>query len=127
MVPDRPLVRGKSTDPVDYAKGDPLANLQLVGSIFFANPSLTLGGRKKQVISQSQVFDPAHPMDANYVENVMWEQSKILFVTINLPGGSNNDADVWYGAPSASTAQVGEVAERTGADLRWLDAAFAVA
>jgi hypothetical protein len=66
-------------------------------------------------------------MDANYVENVMWEQSKILFVTINLPGGSNNDADVWYGAPSASTAQVGEVAERTGADLRWLDAAFAVA
>jgi hypothetical protein len=98
-----------------------------VRSIFFANPSLTLGGRKKQVISQSQVFDPAHPMDANYVENVMWEQSKILFVTINLPGGSNNDADVWYGAPSADTAQSDEVAARTGADLRWLDDAFAVA
>jgi hypothetical protein len=116
-----------SGDPVDHAKGDPVANLQLIRSIFFANPGLTLGGRKKQVLSQSQVFDPAHPTDANYVENVMWGQSKILFVTINLPGGSNNDADVWYGAPSADTAQSDEVAARTGADLRWLDAAFAVA
>jgi hypothetical protein len=62
-----------------------------------------------------------------YVENVMWEESKVLFVTINLPGGSNNDNDVWYAAPSASAAQTAEIAERTGADLRWLQAAFAQA
>ena len=27
----------------------------------------------------------------------MWEQSKVLFVTLNVPGGSNNDADNWFG------------------------------
>jgi hypothetical protein len=113
--------------PVDYADGNPVANLDLIRSIFFAAPGTTLGGRSKQVISQADAFDPAHPSDANYVENVMWEQSKILFVTINLPGGSNNDNDVWYGAPAQSAAQSQEVAQRTGADLRWLDKAFAQA
>jgi hypothetical protein len=53
------------------------------------------------------------------------EQSDTLFVTINLPGGSNNDADVWYGAPAATTAQLDEAVSRTAADLRWLEAAFA--
>jgi hypothetical protein len=108
---------------VDYANGNPIANLALVRSIFFANPGVTLGGRKKQVISQAQSFDPAHPSDAQFVENVMWEQSKTLFVAVNLPGGSNNDADPWYGAP-LTAVQTQEAAERTAADLRWLDAAF---
>jgi hypothetical protein len=113
--------------PVDYAKGDPVANLDLLRSIFFAKPGVTLGGRKQRVVSQSQLFDPAHPTDAKYVENVLFEQSDVLFVTINLPGGSNNDTDVWYGAPTATAAQTQEISERTGADLRWLDTAFALA
>ena len=50
-----------------------------------------------------------------------------MFVTINVPGGSNNDADPWYGAPTASPQQQTEAAERTAADLRWLDRAFGVA
>ena len=57
----------------------------------------------------------------------MWEQSKVLFVTVNVPGGSNNDADNWFGAPRTSAAQTDEIAHRTGADLRWLDRAFAQA
>jgi hypothetical protein len=114
-------------NPIDYAAGNPVANLDLVRSIFFPEAGVTLGGRKKQVLTQAESFDPAHPSDAKYVENVMWEQSKVLFVTINLPGGSNNDNDVWYGAPSMTGAQSQEIAERTGADLRWLDAAFAQA
>ena len=118
-------VRDATGDLVDYYGGDPIANLELVRSIFFAYPGQALGQRLKLVLSQSQAFDPAYPSDANYVENVMWEQSKVLFVTINLPGGSNNDNDVWYGAPVQSAAQVAEISERTGADLRWLDAAFA--
>ena len=48
-------------------------------------------------------------------------------MTINLPGGSNNDDDVWYGAQTQSVAQMNEIRERTGADLRWLDLAFAIA
>ncbi len=120
-------VRDANGNPVDYAKGDPIANLELIRSIFFANPGTTLGGQKKRVITQAQQFDAAHPSDAKYVENVMWEQSGVLFVTINLPGGSNNDNDVWYGMPTQTPAQSQEISERTGADLRWLDAAFAQA
>jgi hypothetical protein len=65
----------------------------------------------------------------------MWEQSQVLFVTINVPGGSNNDNDTWnaiafgsaFGASgnSKSAPQLQDMAQRTAADLRWLDAAFA--
>jgi hypothetical protein len=122
------FVLDASGNPADYASGDPLANLALVRSVFFAQPGLSLGGRKKQLISQAQYFDAAnHPGDGDFVENVIWEESRVLFVAIDLPGGSNNDQDVWYGAPSASARQQGEIAQRTGADLRWLDQAFAMA
>ena len=115
-------------NPVDYAGGDPIANLALVRSIFFPNPGTTLGGRKKEVFSQAQYFDSAnYPTDGNFVENVIWVQSKTLFVSVDIPGGSNNDQDIWYGAPSMSASQAAEIAERTGADLRWLDTAFALA
>ena len=113
-------------DAVDFADGDPLANLDLVRSIFFASPGYSLGDRRKQLLTQAQNFDPAHPADGNYVENVMWEQSKVLFVTVNIPGGSNNDADNWFGEPRTQR-QTDEIAQRTQADLDWLDAAFAKA
>ena len=119
-------VLGADGLPVDYAKGDPLANLGLVRSIFFPEPGVTLGAAKS-VLSQAQYFDAAHPSDAQFVENVMFEQSKVLFVSFNLPGGSNNDDDIWYGAPTQSPEQAQEIAQRTGASLRWLDAAFAQA
>jgi hypothetical protein len=115
---------------IDYAGGDPIANLQLVRSIFFGRPGLTLGAHPRVVLSQAQyaaLLDRAHPGDAKYVENVLWVQSDVLFVTINLPGGSNNDNDPWYKAPARSPAQDQEIAERTGADLRWLDVAFSLA
>lgn len=112
--------------PVNYAGGDPIANLALIRSIFFAKPGLTLG-RKRHVLSQARFFDRRHPSDAKFVENVVWHQSKVLFVTLNLPGGSNNDQDVWYGAPAETAAQTQEREERTAADLRWLDFAFSAA
>src|SRR5262249_27009863 len=37
---------------VDYANGNPVANLALVRSIFFATPGQTLGARKMSVASQ---------------------------------------------------------------------------
>ena len=113
-----------SGQPVDYAKGDPLANLALIRSLFFAKPGATLGGGKKRVLSQAQCRDGAHPADASFVENVMWMDASVLFVTLNLPGGSNNDNDIWYAAPTMSAAQAQEITDRTGADLRWLDKAF---
>jgi hypothetical protein len=114
-------------NPVDYAGGDPKQNLDLVRSIFFSKPGRALGGGNKLLLSQALSFDPRYPADRKYVENVMFVQSQVLFVTINLPGGSNNDQDVWYAAPTESSAQTQERTERTDADLRWLDAAFFVA
>ena len=113
--------------PVDYASGDPLANLALIRSLFFAKPGATLGDGRKRVLSQARCRDTAHPSDATFVENVMWKESGVLFVTLNVPGGSNNDNDIWYGAPTMSAAQAQEISDRTGADLRWLDKAFAQA
>jgi hypothetical protein len=121
---------GLTTDPsqcVDYACGDPLTNLALVRQLFFAQPGQTLGSGTMSVTSQANAYDPNHPADAQFVENVMWAQRDIVFVTINVPGGSNNDADPWYQAAHASDAQNAERAARTDADLRWLDAAFALA
>ena len=129
-------------DPLVYTPGDnewtdchksgegatnPLTNLALVRSTFFSHPGRTLGIHDDAVFSQAQYSDPNHPTDANYVENVIWAQSDVLFVTLNIPGGSNNDEDPWFGIAPASAAQQQEEADRTGADLRWLDAAFTVA
>ena len=117
-------------NPVDYAKGDPIANLALIRSIFFPAPGLTLGVHRKPVLSQAhwaRYVDRSHPADAAFVENVMFVQGRTLFATINVPGGSNNDNDIWYGTPAQSPAQVQEIADRTAADLRWLDLAFAIA
>ena len=113
--------------PSGYAHGDPLANLALVRSIFFPAPGATLGSGTLQTVSQATAYDPAHPEDAQYVENVMWQRKGVVFVTLNIPGGSNNDNDIWYGTPTMSAAQQTEIQQRTAADLRWLDQAFATA
>lgn len=123
-------VSGVTTDPgqcADYACGNPLANLQKVRQLLFPQPGRTLGGGDLAVASQATAYDRAHPADAAYVENVMWSQRDIVFVTINVPGGSNNDADPWYKAAAETAAQRDERIGRTAADLRWLDQAFALA
>jgi hypothetical protein len=109
---------------IDYAAGDPVANLELIRSIYFANPGKSLGNAAIGVHTQAQEYDSAFPLDRNYVENVWFEKSNVLFVTVNVPGGSNNDTDPWYGAPAMSPLQAQEVANRSAANLRWLDAAF---
>ncbi len=114
-------------NPVGYSGGNPVDNLALIRSIFFPRPGGTLGSGRLRVLSQAQVDNHAHPTDNQYVENVMWQRGGVLFVTVNVPGGSNNDADPWYGAPAATPQQSTEAAHRTGAALRWLDRAFGTA
>ena len=123
------LVKDADGNPVDYAGGNPVANLALIRSIFFPQAGFTLGQHPQPVLSQAQFAanDRAHPGDAKYVENVIYSRGKTLVVAIDLPGGSNNDTDVWYGAPTQSPEQAAEIAERTAADLRWLDLAFSMA
>jgi hypothetical protein len=117
---DHVLVNGELAD---YAGGDPVDNLGLIRSLFFPTPGGTLGSGTLHTISQATAFDPAHPEDAQFVENVMWKQKGLVFVTIDVPGGSNNDTDPWYGAP-LTQRQIDERTQRTAADLRWLDQAF---
>ncbi len=112
--------------PVDYAYGNPVANLDLVRSIFFSNPGHTLGADKK-VVSQRYAFDRNFPADAAFVENVYFMQGDVLVVTANVPGGSNNDQDIWYGAPTMTAEQAAEAPARTDATIRWINKAFKVA
>ena len=109
-----------------FASGDPLKEIVAVRGLFFSRPGVTLGLNEKDVLSQAQHFDPLHPDDAQYVENVMWQQSGVVFVTLNLPG-SNNDMAPWTGSFANPAAQAQEVATRTAADIRWLEKAFDLA
>ncbi len=114
-----------TTDGGSYAKGDPLANLSLIRSIFFPARGHSLGALTMAVHSQALEYDSSYPADAQFVENVWFERKGVLFVTINVPGGSNNNNDIWYGTPTMSNAQAIEIATRSAANLRWLDTAFA--
>ncbi len=100
--------------------------LASVRGLFFAKPGSTLGLDEKSVWSQAQYFDPAYPADAQFVENVMWMDGKVLFVILNAPG-SNNDTLAWSGTFADPAAQDQEVAERTTANERWLESAFQAA
>jgi hypothetical protein len=89
-------------DPLVYTPGDnewvdchvasknnglftPTERLQAVRALFFPVAGQTLGGRKKQVLTEAD--DPANSV---YVENVMWMESQVMFATLNLQG-SNDD------------------------------------
>ena len=107
----------------EKSSGSPLNELASVRSLFFAKLGHTLGIHEKIVSTQAQNFDPAYPADAQFVENVMWKNSGVVFLTVNLPG-SNNDTLPWSGSFANPGAQMQEVSERTEADMRWLQAAF---
>ncbi|MEI8014196.1 MAG: hypothetical protein WCH20_05080 [Nitrospira sp.] len=129
-------------DPVVYTPGDnewtdchktkekssgaPLNELAAVRSLFFPNPGFALGSagtEGKEVDSQANEFEGEFPTDGQFVENVMWKQSKVVFVTLNVPG-SNNDGLPWSGSFLNEDARKKEVTERNAANLRWLDRAF---
>jgi hypothetical protein len=107
----------------EFSSGAPLNELAAVRQLFFPNPGVTLGVDKRKVLSQAKAFERTHPFDAQFVENVMWKQSQVVFVTVNLPG-SNNDGLVWTAPFTDETARAREAAQRTGAAIRWLQSAF---
>ena len=111
-------------NPVDYASGDPIANLALVRSLFFPAAGQSLGTNKRPVMSQAQIVDAAHPEDAAYIENVMWEQSNVLFGDQRAGRLEQRPGRLVRRAHGDGGADAGS-ADRTGADLRWLDLAFA--
>ena len=142
-------------DPLVYTPGDnewtdchvaiknnglylPTERLARIRQIFFPIPGRTIGVHADDVVSQAQV-DPAN---AAYVENVMWERSKVVFASLNLTG-SNDDTAPWTSSPPKTSppelpgpvstwdAQLAqqplEIAARQRANFAWLDRAFASA
>jgi hypothetical protein len=110
----------------ELSSGAPLNELAAVRDLFFSDPGRTLGLRKMRVLTQAEKFSRIYPADAQFVENVMWEESRVVFVTVNMPG-SNNDGLTWTAPFTDETARTREAAQRTGAAIRWLQAAFAQA
>ena len=117
-------------DPLVYTPGDnewtdchrtnnggytPTERLSVIRSMFFPTPGQTLGQNPASVETQG----------GGYPENVTWNESRVQFATIDVPG-SNNDWLPWFGAPRTQT-QIDEVTNRTTADLAWLDHVFAEA
>lgn len=111
----------------EKSSGAPLQELAAVRSLFFARAGHTLGRTDKPVFSQAQYFDPGYPDDAAFVENVLWMDGKVVFATIDMPGGSNNDTVPWSAPFADPDAQAAEVAARTAADIRWLQGTFELA
>jgi hypothetical protein len=91
------------------------ARLAEVHRIFFDQPGTTLGQNPRQVETQG----------GDFVENVAWSQSRTAFGVLNVPG-SNNDWAPWFEQPRTQS-QIDEVANRTAADLTWLDHIFDLA
>lgn len=110
----------------EMSSGAPLLELAKLRRLFFAQPGQTLGLSARTVTSQASAFDPAHPEDAAYVENVSWQQANVRFVTLNVPG-SNDDHLPWAAPYSDVVAQADEIVKRDAANGRWLAKAFAAA
>jgi hypothetical protein len=104
-------------DPLVYTPGDnewtdchrannggynPLERLTTLRQIFFANPT--------------------GDTQDDYPENKTWNDSRVQFGVVNVPG-SNNDWAPWFGQPRTQQ-QIDEVENRTAADLDWLDHIF---
>jgi hypothetical protein len=117
-------------DPLVYTPGDnewtdchranngryvPTDRLAVIRSMFFPVPGETLGQSPATVDYQS----------ADYPENVSWDEARVQWGMINVPG-SNNDWLPWFAAPRTQV-QIDEVTNRTNADLAWIDHVFAAA
>jgi hypothetical protein len=102
----------------------PTERLQAIRALFFPVPGQTLGGRKKQVLTQAT--DPAN---SAYVENTMFMESQVVFAALNITG-SNNDLAPWGPVPATAInypTQAQEIAIRAQANSAWLIKTFALA
>ena len=129
-------------DPLVYTPGDnewvdchqggknngfylPTERLQAVRNLFFPVPGQSLGGRKKQLLTEAD-----DPSNSAYVENVMWMESQVVFATLDIQG-SNDDLASWGSPlppnPGTYPTQAQERAARSQANSAWLVKTFQLA
>lgn len=109
--------------PLIYTPGDnewtdcpePLERLDDLRTVFF-NGNTTLGQRTLPLERQSDSGDPRY---AKFRENARWEFGGVTFFTVHAVGSNNG-----VGRNSAGDA---EAAERTAADIAWMQQGFALA
>jgi hypothetical protein len=127
-------------DPLVYTPGDnewtdchrannggynPLERLSKIRSVFFPNVGRTLGGVKKNVLSQSIL-----PGFGTFVENTLWSEADTVFAAVHVVG-SNNSLVPWYTDDATKTddpaSRVAEESAREAAAVAWIDQTFAQA
>ena len=98
----------------------PTERLDRIREIFYPDPESTLGQRSMRV--QTQAADPEH---AAYVENTVFERSRVVFAAVHVVG-SRDGLLPWTGLPGGDqpAVRLAEVAARQAAALDWIDAAF---
>ncbi len=129
-------------DPLVYTPGDnewtdchkaiknngtytPTERLAKVRELFFPVAGQTLGVNNTHVLSEAR--DPAN---SDYIENVVFKRSHVVFAALNIPGSNNDLAD--WGTPLGADAakyptQAQEFATRAQANSAWLSKTFSIA
>jgi hypothetical protein len=110
----------------------PTERLASLRRIFYPKPNRALGGRPVLAV-RPQSRDARF---SKFVENVMWQRSRVVFSTLHVVG-SNNDLVPWFvdtrvtpvapEAPRHTALRTAEFDRRQAANLAWLDRTFAVA
>jgi len=93
---------------------DPLERLANLRTLFFAG-NTTLGQKTIPLVRQSD--DGQH--HAKFRENAQWEYGDVIFLTLHAAGSNNG-----FGRNAIGDA---EAAERTAADIAWMQRGFALA
>ena len=83
---------------VDYANGDPVANLALVRRCSSRARRDARRRRKMHVLRRRRPSTQRIRPTRSTSRTSCGSSRGVLFVTLNIPGGSNNDDDTWYGA-----------------------------
>ena len=106
------------SDCVDIRREDPLERLASLRSVYFPDPSRSLGANPLAL--ESQARDPEF---AEFVEHARWSHGGVVFVTVHVIGGANG------GRPfEGRAARHDEAVERrTRAAVDWLRESFAAA
>ena len=130
------------TDPLVYTPGDnewtdchranngaydPVERLDAIRKLFFPIAGRTLGGVKKDVLTQSDI-----PAFGTFVENTLWSEAQVTFSALHIIG-SNNSLLPWYTDDTTGTKvddparRIAEETARDAANLDWLERTFDLA
>lgn len=103
----------------------PTERLASLRRIFYPRPDRALGGQPALRV-RPQSRDAGF---SDYVENVTWARSRVVFSTLHVIG-SDNDLVAWFDGSETAAQRALRMAEfdrRLAADLAWIDRAFSQA